>query len=168
MMRRSLIVLLAQGFVAAAVTIDPGPSTLEAQEFAEITVRSGPAPANPFTRFALHGTFRTPAFQTLTVDGFSDSNDGSVHKIRFLATHPGAYSYQLRFDNGREKASYSGAFTVRPSKRKGLLALDPEFPFHFKWSGTGEHYFWNGLTTYALMGWKDDGYIRQIIERAAN
>ena len=26
---------------------------------------------------------------------------------------------------------------------------------------------WNGLTTYALLGWKDDDYIARIIDRAA-
>jgi hypothetical protein len=32
---------------------------------------------------------------------------------------------------------------------------------------TKEHYFWNGLTTYALLGWRDDTYIEKIIDRAA-
>jgi hypothetical protein len=45
--------------------------------------------------------------------------------------------------------------------------VDPEHPFHFICEGTGEHFFWNGLTTSALMGWRDEVHVRQIIDRAA-
>jgi hypothetical protein len=167
MLRFGLFVLsvpLAFGTVRFA----PGVSSVEAQDFHEVEVRSEASSSNPFAVFALRGTLRTPDGKTLNVDGFCDSPDGSVHRIRFLAVRPGSHSYELQFDNGREKGSHKGTFTATPSRRKGLLAVDPEHPFHFVWSGTGDRYFWNGLTTYALLGWKDDAYIGEIIDRAAS
>lgn len=44
--------------------------------------------------------------------------------------------------------------------------MDKEHPWHFLWEGTGEHYFWNGTTTYWLLGW-DDETIRGNIDRLA-
>jgi hypothetical protein len=161
--------LAGQACVAlAAVQFTPRASVVDAQDFVEVDVRSAASAANPFASFALTGKLRTPDGRSLDVDGFCDSPDGSLHRIRFLATQPGAYAYELAFDNGRDRGRHKGSFTARESRRKGLLAVDSEHPFHFKWAGTGERYFWNGLTTYALLGWKDDDYIRQIIDRAAS
>ncbi len=162
-----MFLLAAAPLASAVVRFESGASQIEAQDFIEITVRSGPSASNPFVVFALTGTLQAPDGRAVAVDGFCDAPDGSIHRIRFLATRPGAYSYKLRFDNGRESGTYSGTFTARESRRKGLLAVDPEHPFHFIWSGTGERFFWNGLTTYALLGWKDEAYIGQIIDRAA-
>ena len=61
-------------------------------------------------------------------------------------------------------AEQEGKFTAKDAKRRGLIRVDREHPFHFIWEGTGEHYFWNGTTTYWLMGW-DDETIRRNIDR---
>ncbi len=167
MTRSLLLVLTIPCLTLGAVRFEPSSNAVEAQEFVEIVVHSAKSAQNPFQRFALRGTLRTPDAAALSVDGFCDSPDGSLHRIRFLAVKPGSYSYDLQFEQGTEKAIYSGTFTAKPSRRKGLVAVDRENPFHFVWSGTGEHYFWNGLTTYALLGWKDDNYIGEIIQRAA-
>src|SRR4029077_653627 len=45
------------------------------------------------------------------------------------------------------------------------LRVDPQYPWHFVWEGTGEHYFFNGATAYWLMGWRDDEVIYSSIER---
>lgn len=152
----------------AVVRFEPStPGPIQTNEFFEVSVQSSAANENPFAQFSLRGTLRTPQGFSLAVDGFCDSTDGSRHKIRFLAPRAGTYSYDMQFDNGVEKAAFRGSFTATASQRKGLLAVDATFPFHFLWSGTGDHYFWNGLTTYALLGWKDDAYIGEIIDRAA-
>ena len=39
------------------------------------------------------------------------------------------------------------------------LRVDPEYPWHFIWEGTGEHYFFNGTTAFWLMGWREDRVI---------
>jgi len=153
---------------AAAVSFRMSRPATPTNSFVEITVTSKPAIQNPFTIFGLRGRLRTPEGRDLTIDGFCDSPDGSIHRIRFLATAPGHYTYELSFDNGVERATYAGTFEATPSGTKGLLRVDPDYPMHFLWSGTGEHYFWNGLTTYALLGWADEDYIKAIIDRAAS
>jgi hypothetical protein len=113
---------------------------IEAGDFVEAVVRQPGSSANPFTQFALTGTLTTPQGTTLKVDGFADAPDGALHKIRFYAATPGAYRYELRFGAQRHR----GSFTATPSKRKGLLRVDPDHPYHFEWttprsttSGTG-------------------------------
>lgn len=43
--------------------------------------------------------------------------------------------------------------------------MDPAYPWHFIWEGTGEHYYFNGTTAFWLMGWRDERHIRYSIER---
>lgn len=164
----ALTLLILPSVVLGAIQFRSSATQIEVQQFVEISVRSRPVNSNPFQGFALRGTLMTPDGKSLAVDGFCDSADGSLHKIRFLATQPGRYAYRLRFESEGKSGRYSGSFVAQTSRRKGMLRVDAEHPFHFFWSGTGEHYFWNGLTTYALLGWKDDGYIAQIIRRAAS
>jgi hypothetical protein len=47
------------------------------------------------------------------------------------------------------------------------VRIDKAHPWHFIWEGTGEHYFWNGTTTYWLLDWQDEDVIRQAIDRLA-
>jgi hypothetical protein len=64
----------------------------------------------------------------------------------------------------RQERVHRGEFTARDAGRRGLVRVDKDHPWHFVWEGTGEHYFWNGTTTYWLMGW-DDETIRSNIDR---
>jgi hypothetical protein len=43
--------------------------------------------------------------------------------------------------------------------------VDPKYPWHFIWEGTGEHYFFNGTTAFWLMGFKEERIINYSIER---
>ena len=43
--------------------------------------------------------------------------------------------------------------------------MNPQYPWHFIWEGTGEHYYFNGTTAFWLMGWRDERHIRYSIER---
>ena len=40
-----------------------------------------------------------------------------------------------------------------------------EISWHFIWEGTGEHYFFNGTTTFWLQGWHEERFINYCIER---
>jgi hypothetical protein len=147
-------------FTASADAVD-------VYDFVEVTVRTTPPPANPFVSADLTGEFQTEGSDPVRVEGFCDAPDGSVFRIRFMPARPGPYRYTVRFRSPADHGQHQGTFTARAGKRRGLVRVDPKFPFHFIWEGTGEHYFWNGLTTYALMGWQDEAYIREIIDRAA-
>jgi hypothetical protein len=46
-----------------------------------------------------------------------------------------------------------------------MIDVDSEYPWHFIWKGTGEHYFLNGTTAFLLMGWDDEKIIRESLSR---
>ncbi len=120
--------------------------------------------ANPFTDVSVTGEFARSGSEPLQVDGFCDSADGSLFRIRFMPAQPGDYSYAVQYKQGDTVGEHEGSFRARKGNRRGLIRVDNEHPWHFVWEGTGEHYFWNGTTTYWLMGW-DNEQIRKNIDR---
>ena len=77
-------------------------NTVEAYDFIEVAATvEHPDAANPFTGAALSGTFQTvDGARSWKVDGFSDSNDGSVFRIRFMPQQPGDYTYNVTYTQG--------------------------------------------------------------------
>lgn len=164
-----LTMVLAAATVAcgapAGVTFTPSSESIECYDFVEVTVSvDGPDAANPFTEARVEGHFARAGGESVKVDGFCDSSDGQVHRIRFMPAEAGNHSYSVTYRQGPYQATCQGTFTARDTGRKGLIRVDKEHPWHFVWEGTGEHYFWNGTTTYWLLGW-DDENIRANIDR---
>jgi hypothetical protein len=125
-----------------------------------------PDAANPLIDASLSGTFQTlDGSKSWDVEGFCDSSDGSVFRIRFMPTQPGDYSYTLTYKQGQFTRSSKGVFHAADGHRRGMIAIDPKYPWHFIWQGTGEHYFFNGTTAYWLVGWRDDHVIQFSIDR---
>ncbi len=145
-----------------------GPETpVEVYDFAEVAITVKHASAtNPFADVVVVGEFCPVAGKPVRVDGFCDSVDGHLFRIRFMPSVPGRYNYTVTFRQGATKTSHKGSFTAVASRRKGVLRVDPERSEHFIWQGTGEHYFWNGTTTYYLLGW-DEPTIHRTIDRLA-
>lgn len=140
---------------------------IEAYDYVEIAadVQRPDAP-NPFTDATLTGTFaKADGTGRSDVEGFCDSADGGVFRIRFMPSSPGDYVYSLKYRQGGFASAESGVFHASPSHRRGPIRVDPEYPWHFIWEGTGEHYFFNGTTAYFLMGWKDERIIQYSIDR---
>lgn len=176
-MNRPLLLLIA----AAALSVPPqlwaapggvaftAPGkTVDVFDFAEATLNvTAPDAANPFTDVAVEGDFAGADGMPVKADGFCDAADGSVYRIRFMPAKPGDYRYTVRYRQGNFERSHAGTFTARDARRRGQLRIDPAYPEHFVWAGTGEHCFWNGTTTYYLMGWEDDAVIRASIDRLA-
>jgi hypothetical protein len=151
----------------ASVNFAPSAGPIDCYDFIEVTVNvKAPDAANPFTDASVEGRFGLAGGQQATVDGFCDSADGTVYRIRFMPTRPGEHIYSVVYRQGEYQAEHSGKFMARDSRRRGLIRVDREHPWHFLWEGTGEHYFWNGTTTYWLLGW-DDETIRNSIDRLA-
>lgn len=142
-------------------------NVVDVYDFVEVTLQPEPIPGgNPFIDTVVEGEFApTTGGPALKVDGFCDSPDGSVHRVRFMPSQPGEYRYQVRLRHGGQVQSQEGAFTAQRAHRPGILRVDPKHPFHFIWEGTGEHYFWNGTTAYYLMGWQSDEAIERVIDR---
>ncbi len=170
-----IAIMLISGWVTG---LDAAPSQVmfekpinrvDTYDYIELTVRiDRPDVANPFTDASVQGSFGVKGQEPIDVDGFCDSKDGHIFRIRFMPVAAGKYDYNVTYHQGGFQRTDKGTFHVRDSGERGLLRVDEANPWHFIWEGTGEHYFWNGTTTYYLMGWKDDDTIRRAINRLAD
>jgi hypothetical protein len=150
-----------------SVSFSQSADSLDRYDYLEITAQvSAPDASNPFLDATLTGSFgKTGAEQRLQVDGFCDSADGTVFKIRFMPSAAGDYSYSVKYQQGGFESTHQGTFQALPGKRKGPVRVDPQYPWHFIWEGTGEHYFFNGTTAFWLMGWREERIINDTIDR---
>src|SRR5271157_6013063 len=175
MLRYLCASILALPLVLAAapaeVSFSQSAPRVEAYDFVEIAAAiAAPGAGNPFTGASLTGSFsKRGATETVHVDGFCDTPDGSVFRIRFMPSAPGDYTYSVAYRQGGFEKTWQGVFQATPGgahgARRGPIRVDPQYPWHFIWEGTGEHYFFNGTTAYWLMGWKDERVIDYSIER---
>lgn len=151
---------------APAVTFTQSTDTVDAYDFVEVTAAvSKPTAKNPFVDVALTGQLRRRDAAPVAVQGFCDSADGRIYRIRFMPSQPGKHSYEVTFRQGDAVRTHKGTFEAKSGKRRGLLRVDKEHPWHFVWEGTGEHYFFNGTTAFWLMGWRDENIIKAAIDR---
>jgi hypothetical protein len=168
----SLLLYLHIPFIHAApsnVRFTQSADSVEAYDFAEVTLNvDAPDAKNPFTDVTVEGQFGKAGGPRIAVNGFCDSADGSVFRIRFMPSAPGDYSYSIVYRQGGFEKNYTGSFHVSDGHRRGTLRVDPQYPSHFIWEGTGEHYFFNGTTAFWLAGWQDDRIIDYSIERLHN
>jgi hypothetical protein len=141
--------------------------TIEAYDFLEVTANvSWPHASNPFTDAGFSGWFGpVDGSKRWRVDGFCDSEDGSVFRMRFMPRTAGDYRYSVEYHQGGRSSTSIGAFRATNGHRRGPIRVDPQHRWHFIWEGSGEHYFFNGTTAYWLMGWSDDKVIQASIER---
>jgi hypothetical protein len=141
--------------------------SIDAFDFVEITATvTAPDARNPFTDVSVHGSFESAKDgRRWDVDGFCDSADGTIYKIRFTPPDAGEYKYSVTYKQGDFAPQYSGTFRAVDAHRKGPIRADPQYRWHFIWEGTGEHYFFNGTTAYWLTGWTDERIIRNAIDR---
>ena len=149
------------------VSFSQSAGSVEAYDFVEVTVSvEGPDAANPFTDVTLQGSFdKAGGSKRTAVEGFCDSADGSTFRIRFMPSSAGEYSYSVTYRQGTFETAHKGTFRATDGHRKGPIRVDPKYPWHFIWEGTGEHYFFHGTTAFWLMGWRDERVINYCIER---
>jgi hypothetical protein len=149
------------------VTFSVAPQQLDAFDYVEITATvDAPDVHNPFVDATLTGIFEeVDGRQHWNIEGFCDSDDGSIFRIRFMPMQARSYKYSLKFVQGGFEKTATGIFQAVDAHRRGILRVDPQYPWHFIWAGTGEHFFFNGTTAYWLMGWRDDRTIQYSIER---
>jgi len=148
------------------VSFSQSSPAVQVYDFVEVTIRAdAPDASNPFTDVTIAGEFGRAGQRQSAVDGFCDSPDGSVFRVRFMPSAPGEYSYGITFQQGQYRKEYRAGFRAIEGHRRGPVRIDPAYPFHFLWEGTGEHYFFNGTTAFFMMGWRDDEVIQGIIDR---
>ena len=135
--------------------------------YVEITATiQSPDAANPFEDASLTGVFETTdGSHRRQVEGFCDSTDGSTFRIRFMAPEAADYKYTVTYKQRSFEKTSQGTFRAVEAHKHGVLRVDPNYPWHFIWEGTGEHYFFNGTTAYWLVGWRDERIIQYSVDR---
>ena len=163
----SLAVTSSSAGAANTVSFSQPVETVEAYDYVEVIARvDNPDAANPFLDATLTGSFsKVDGTDPKSVEGFCDSADGSVFRIRFMPASAGDYTWTATYRQGASAVTHKGAFKASSSRRKGPIRVDPKYPWHFIWEGTGEHYFFNGTTAFWLMGWRDERIITNSIDR---
>ena len=153
--------------VSKSVSFSTAPRAVEVFDIFELSASvASPDAANPFTDARMEGDFSMESGgKSWHVAGFCDSVDGATYRIRFMPSAAGTYRFVITFSQGNFTQSVKGEFQATASHRRGPLRVDPQYPWHFAWEGTGEHYFFNGTTAYWLLGWKDDRVVRECLER---
>ena len=143
--------------------------SVEVNDFVEVTINvTTPSAQNPFTEVFVTGHFELDQADQVgrfAVDGFCDSADGRVFRIRFMPLEPGDYTYSITYWQDNLQRVHTGTFKAVNANRRGMVHVYPAYPWHFIWKGTGEHYFLNGTTAFLLMGWDDENVIRESISR---
>lgn len=149
------------------VSLSAPPPTVEAYDVLELTATvMAPDASNPFTDASLEGDFAVAGTgKSWHVSGFCDSDDGSLFRIRFMPAALGTYTFNIVFSQGTFSRNFKGEFRATLSHRRGPVRVDSQYPWHFIWEGTSEHYFFNGTTAYWLLGWKDDRVVQYSLER---
>ena len=163
----ALLCACNRGDAGRSVRFAQSSATVEAYDFIDVTAMVGaPHHGNPFTDATLAGWFETADGRTRwSVDGFCDSPDGSVFRIRFAPPRPGAYRYQVEYRDSGSRRRFDGTFHATAGGRRGPIRVDSLHPWHFVWEGTGEHYYFNGTTAYWIFGWRDDSVITSTLDR---
>jgi hypothetical protein len=165
----ALVFVAARAALAAPSQVSFAQSALsvEAYNFVEVAVNvASPDAHNPFIDASVRGGFEASnGGRHWQVDGFCDSPDGTVYRIRFMPPAAGDYKYAITYRQGPFQQQYAGVFHAVAGHRRGPIRIDPQYRWHFIWEGTGEHYFFNGTTAYWLTGWKDERIIRNSIDR---
>jgi hypothetical protein len=163
-----LACLVSFSLTAASVRFQQSDTTIDRFDFVEVTLSlTNPPAGNPFLETEVTGEFAREGDTPLRVDGFCDSDDGSVFRIRFMPRQAGKHHYSVTYRRARDEQRQTGTFTARAGRRKGMVRVDKDHPTHFMWEGTGDHFFYNGTTTYWLLGFTDERVIRESIDRLA-
>jgi len=151
------------------ITFVQSSNSVEVYDFHEVTLNvEQPNAQNPFTDVFVNASFslsRNEKVNDVAVQGFCDSVDGSVFRVRFMPMETGEYTYSVTYWQDNLQKVHSGRFKAVDVKRRGLVLVDPAYPWHFLWKGTGEHYYLNGTTAFLLMGWDDEKIIDESLSR---
>ena len=84
------------------VSFSQSAQSIESYDDVEVTANvSWPHARNPFTDSSFTGWFESAdGTRRLQVEGFCDSDDGSVFRIRFMPSAPGTYRYSVEYHQG--------------------------------------------------------------------
>src|SRR5436190_24255065 len=87
----SLALMSSTAWTASNVSFSQSVETVEAYDYVEVTLNvDKPDERNPFLDVVVAGSFsKTEGNERKTVEGFCDSGEGTVFRIRFMPASPG-------------------------------------------------------------------------------
>ena len=131
-------------------------NSVEVYDFLEVTLNvEQPNGKSAFTEVFVNASFSLSRNEkvSVAVQGFCDSVDGSIFRVRFMPMEAGEYMYSVTYWQDNLQKVHSGRFKAVDVKRRGLVLVDPAYPWHFLWKGRcGSG--WRRLTndsTYLIM-----------------
>src|SRR5437762_3333808 len=97
---------------AGNVSFSQPVETVEAYDYVEVIVRvDKPDARNPFLDVTVTGSFsKADGTGRKTVEGFCDSADGSVFRVRFMPASPGDYTWSVTYRQGANETAHTGGF----------------------------------------------------------
>src|SRR5882724_10698770 len=97
-----LSLMSSTAWAASSVSFSQPVETVEAYDYVEVIARvEKPDVANPFLDATVTGSFsKADGTDRKTVEGFCDSADGGVFRIRFMPASPGDYTYSATYRQG--------------------------------------------------------------------
>lgn len=139
------------------ITLKEPSSPVPQYDVAEFTLNvENPFFDNPFTDADVTGIFTSGDIK-IKVNGFADSGDGTVYRLRFSPEQPSAnYDYVINFTAGNFQRSFAGKITSAGISDKGPVIADPANPKKLIYSGTKEPFFHLGYTAYNLLDSSND------------
>src|SRR6266550_5012907 len=122
----SLALMSSTAWAASSVSFSQPVETVEAYDYVEVIARVGkPDVGNPFLDATVTGSFsKADGTDRRTVEGFCDSTDGSVFRIRFMPAAPGDYIYSVTYRQGATENTHTGAVKASAGHRKGPMRVD--------------------------------------------
>src|SRR5438445_2795335 len=129
----SLALMSSTAWAASNVSFSQSIETVEAYDYVEVTFNvDKPDARNPFLDVAVTASFsKTDGSERKTVEGFCDSGDGTVFRIRFMPASSGGYTWSATYRQGAAETTYTGAFKASAGQRKGPNRVDPIYTCHF-------------------------------------
>ena len=120
--------------------------------------------SDPFRRVRVQARFVDDEGMESTIEGFCDSSDGCVHRVRFMPTKLGSYQFQISASLDSEVWTHEGVIKVEDQDHPGILRAEG---WHFRFS-RGDFFFWNATTAYLMPGLSDSTIELALDRLAAN
>ena len=144
----------------------PGPAAgrVRRGEILEVRVRVEKAYENPYVQGGVMAKFVSPSGRIWEIGGFWDG--GQNWGIRFSPDETGEWRYSAR-SRGHGFVQ-EGSFVCVPSEHRGVLRINPRYPYSFAYSD-GTPFFWMGDTAWGAL-WDQvtlDDFKRYVDRRAA-
>ena len=108
-------------------------------DYLEVQINAtSPTAKNPFTEVFVTGKIeKNNHTGQFAVEGFCDSPDGTIFRVCFMPLEPGEYRDTVTYWQNNLQRVYSGKFKAVNVRRRGMIDVDSEYPWHFIWKGTG-------------------------------